>query len=135
MGLGFYGLCLCFYKYPAQTDNRTLNNEAQSDDSLRLLATHHMFVVGCYDWSRVGLQQVTFGRATTPQKAGKIGPISARQQNAIRMVFRWRTESGPRSDANWVLACNAATCHAIDHIQYQTNRITSRAYTNSRKTV
>ena len=45
-----------FYNYPEQTDNRTLNNEAQSDDSLRLLATHHMIVVGCYDWSRVGLQ-------------------------------------------------------------------------------
>ena len=69
-----------------------------------------MFLVGCYDWSRYGLQQVTIGRATTPQKARKIGPISAHQQNAIRMAFRWRVESGPRSDADWVLACSDRSC-------------------------
>ena len=49
--------------------------------------------------------------------ARKIGPLSARQKNTIRKVFRWRAHSGPRfgdtcsSDIHVVKETRACACH------------------------
>ena len=34
--------------------------------------------------------------------ASNLGPLSARQRNAIRMAFRWRADSGSILRAYWV---------------------------------
>ena len=38
----------------------------------------------------------------TSQGARKNGALPACQRNAIRMAFRWRADSGPRLDSDWV---------------------------------
>ena len=36
------------------------------------------------------------------QPASKLGPLSACQQNVIRMAFQWRADNGPIVRAHWV---------------------------------
>ena len=105
------GIGVCFYNYPAQTDNRTLSNEAQ--DSLLLLSTHHVFVV------------VTIGATMRllPRKHVKSGQY----RPASKAISEWRFAGGPKvaQDRMMTGSWHAATGHAIDHLQNQTNRNTT----------
>ena len=107
------GIGVCFYNYPVQTDNRTLSNETQSDDSLLLLSTHHVFVV------------VTIGATMRllPRKHVKSGQY----RPASKTISEWRFAGGPKvaQDRMMTGSWHAATGHAIDHIQNQTNRNTT----------
>ena len=47
-------------------------------------------------------QSLFFYITKIAQLAPKLGPLSARQRNAIRRAFCWRAVSGPRWDAGWV---------------------------------
>ena len=51
-----------------------------------------------------------------------MGPLSARQQNAIQMAFHWQADSGPRLDAGWdmmaddIYLITIATAYLCMHI-------------------
>ena len=52
-------------------------------------------------------------KANLQQPAPNLGPLWARQQNAFRMVFFWRAESGPILRAYWELADQFLSLHAF----------------------
>ena len=50
--------------------------------------------------SNTGLDPLKNHKATKP--AFNVGPLSARQRNAIEMAFLWRTDDGPTYPHNYI---------------------------------
>ena len=83
--------------------------ERRSRESPYLNALHPADYKHCITFCKTKCVSVNFTTYTQP--ASNLGPLSARQRNAIRMAFRWRADGGPILHAYW--ACGYV--HYVTH--------------------